>query len=87
MVDPVVLGGHFEVVELAVLPSHRGAGPGRMLHDTLLDGVDRPSLLATSDDPADPAVAWYLSAGWHGLGLLRPDVQVVERRPRPPLRD
>ncbi|WP_433002159.1 GNAT family N-acetyltransferase [Kribbella sp. CA-294648] len=73
------VGGHFEVVELAVLPEYRGQGVGRALHDKLLESVTGRCLLSTSDDPGDPAVRLYLSSGWRKLGVLRPGVQVMGR--------
>lgn len=62
------VGGHFEFVELAVLPEARGRGVGGRLHDALLADLphDR-ALLATSDSPDDPAVRLYLSRGWRRL--------------------
>ncbi len=71
------VGGHFEVVELAVLPGQRGRGLGQTLHDRLLDGVDRRCLLGTSDDPDDPAVRLYTRCGWTRLGPLTPGVQIM----------
>ncbi len=76
------LGGHFEFVELGVLPERRGEGIGRALHDALLEGVDRRSLLSTADDVDDPAVHLYRSAGWRRLGTLAPGVQVMGRELR-----
>jgi ribosomal protein S18 acetylase RimI-like enzyme len=73
------VGGHFELVELAVLPEYRGQGVGRALHDKLLESVTGRCLLSTTDDPADPAVRLYLSSGWRKLGVLRPGVQVMGR--------
>jgi ribosomal protein S18 acetylase RimI-like enzyme len=73
------VGGHFEVVELAVLPAYRGRGLGRTLHDKLLENVTSRCLLSTSDSTDDPAVRLYLSAGWWKLGVLRPGVQVMGR--------
>jgi len=75
------VGGHFELVELAVLPDHRGRGTGRALHDRLLDGLphDRALLSTTSDEP-DPAVRLYRSRGWQPLGLLGADRQVMGLR-------
>ena len=72
------VGEHFEFVELGVLPSHRGQGLGRRLHDALMDGApgDR-ALLGTADDPHDPAVRLYRARGWRKLGNLEPDVQVM----------
>ena len=71
------VGGHFEFVELAVLPKRRGQGLGQALHDQMLDGVDRRCLLSTSDDPDDPAVRLYRRRGWQKLGVLKPGVQVM----------
>jgi len=71
------VGDHLEVVELAVLPAHRGAGLGGRLHDALLDGVRRRCLLSTSDDPTDPAVRLHLGRGWRRLGTLEPGRQVM----------
>jgi ribosomal protein S18 acetylase RimI-like enzyme len=72
-------GGHFEFVELAVLPEYRRHGLGLRLHDALLADVGRQCLLSTADDPADPAVRLYLRRGWQKLGVLRPGVQVMGR--------
>lgn len=79
------IGGHFEFVELAVLPTHRGRGLGQELHDRLLDDVRRRCLLSTSDDQDDPAVRLYLRSGWQRVGTLRPGVQVMglDRRTPP----
>ena len=74
------VGGHFELVELAVAPPWRRRGLGRRLHDTLLAGVGRRCLLSTDDDLEDPAVQLYLGRGWRKLGVLRPGVQVMGRR-------
>ena len=71
------VGGHFEFVELAVLPSHRRHGLGQLLLDSLLADVDRRCLLSTSADEGDPAVRLYRRNGWQSLGLLRPDAQVM----------
>lgn len=76
------VGGHFEVVELAVLPSYRRKRLGQALHDRLLDGVDTRCLLSTSDDESDPAVRLYLRSGWQQLGSLQPGVQVLGREKR-----
>jgi ribosomal protein S18 acetylase RimI-like enzyme len=73
------VGGHFEFVELAVLPAYRRRGLGSRLHDTLLAGVSRRCLLSTADDPADAAVRLYRDRGWQKLGVLTPGVQVMGR--------
>lgn len=71
------VGGHFDVVELAVLPEHRRHGLGQALHDCLLDGLTAKCLLITSSDPDDPAVRLYTRSGWKTLGTLRPGTQVM----------
>ena len=76
-VADVWVGGHFELVELAVLETHRRTGLGRTLHDRVLDGVDRRCLLGTSADDSDPAVRLYRSCGWQHLGLLPDGMQVM----------
>lgn len=75
------VGGHFELVELAVLPSWRRRGSGAALHDALLDGLphDR-GLLSTDADDRDPAVRLYRSRGWRRLGLLDAGRQVMGLR-------
>lgn len=75
------VGGHFEFVELAVLPSYRRHGIGSRLHDTLLAGVSQKCMLSTADDATDPAVQLYLRHGWQQLGILRPGFQVMGRLP------
>lgn len=76
------VGGHFELVELAVLESHRRHGGGRRLHDVLMDGETRRGLLST-DDADTPAVLLYRSRGWQRLGQLSDGVQVMGLRPSP----
>lgn len=72
------VGGHFEFVELAVLPGKRGHGIGGRLHDQLLSDLPhRRALLGTEDDPASSAVHLYLSRGWLRLGKQSPDDQVM----------
>jgi ribosomal protein S18 acetylase RimI-like enzyme len=59
------VGGHFEFVELAVLPSHRGRGIGAALHDELLAGLPhRVALLTATLDENDPARRLYRRKGW-----------------------
>lgn len=74
------VGGHFELVELAVAESHRGQGLGRLLHDNVLAGLHRKCLLSTVDDISDPVVRLYRDAGWLRLGTLREGVQVMGRK-------
>jgi ribosomal protein S18 acetylase RimI-like enzyme len=76
------VGGHFEFVELAVLPDYRRRGIGAQLHDALLTDVRQRCLLSTADDPDDPAVRLYLRQGWQRLGDLSPGFQVMGRPAR-----
>ena len=75
------LGGHFELVELAVLEEFRRRGVGGRLHDVLLDDLPHErALLSTTDDENDPAVRLYRARGWMSLGRLTEGVQVLGRR-------
>lgn len=71
------IGGHFELVDIAVRPDSRGSGIGRRLHDALLAGLSGRALLGTSTDDADPAVRLYESCGWQTLGLLDSERRVM----------
>lgn len=72
------IGGHFEFVELAVIPDARGRGNGRRLHDALLaDLPHERALLSTSTRADDPAVALYASRGWVTLATYGEDRQVM----------
>ena len=72
------VGGHLEVVELAVDPAARGRGTGGRLLDLMTASRGtRRGLLGTSADEDDPAVRLYRSRGWVTLGLLSDDVQVM----------
>jgi GNAT superfamily N-acetyltransferase len=72
------LGGHFEVVSVGVLASARGAGVGRSLMRSLLDGLPHTRLLLmTTDDPADPARRLYASPGWQVIGPGIGDATVI----------
>lgn len=71
------VGGHFEFVELAVLPAYRRHGFGRRLHDVLLDGVPADRALLGTDNHDSPAVRLYTSHGWRKLGELTPYIQVM----------
>ena len=74
------VGGHFEFVELAVIPEARRMGVGARLHDTLLADLDHHrALLSTSSSPEDPAVRLYLSRGWVSLATYGDDRQVMGR--------
>ncbi|MFK3676663.1 GNAT family N-acetyltransferase [Microbacterium sp. NPDC090218] len=75
------IGGHFEFVELAVLPEARRRGIGGRLHEALLSGLPHArALLATSDRADDPAVRLYSSVGWTSLGSYGEGRQVMGLR-------
>lgn len=74
------IGGHFEFVELAVMPDARGRGIGCRLHDALLaDLPHERALLSTSARSDDPAVRLYSSRGWVTLATYGEDRQVMGR--------
>jgi len=76
-VTDVWVGGHFEFVELAVLPQARGRGLGGRLHDGLLEEVPLPRALLSTDNSDSPAVRLYAGRGWRKLGELNADAQVM----------
>lgn len=71
----VWLGGHGELVELAVLARARGRGLGGRLHDAVVEGLRlagaRTALLVV-DTAALPARGLYASRGWRDLAELAP---------------
>lgn len=72
------LGGHFEFVELAVIPAARRGGVGGRLHDALLAALPHEkALLETSARDDDPGVRLYASRGWISLASYGADRQVM----------
>jgi len=67
---------HFEVVELHVRPDRQRRGIGRRLLDALIDGVDLPFALLSTDEGNAQARAFYKGLGWieivHGVDLSSP---------------
>ena len=61
------LGGHFEVVEVAVRAAAQGQGLGGRLHDALLDGLPHERALLTTYRADRPAPRLYRRKGWHAL--------------------
>lgn len=77
------LGGHFEVVELAVVPAAQGQGAGTALMSALLrDLPHRRALLTTYGDDR-PAPRLYRRTGWHPLAPLLGDDSVLYGRRLP----
>ncbi|MDQ1598890.1 MAG: hypothetical protein QOD68_364 [Actinomycetota bacterium] len=61
------LGGHFELVEMAVSPEHQGRGFGAALVDRLLLGLPHDRALLTAYDDESPAPRLYRRLGWELL--------------------
>ena len=61
------LGGHFEVVELAVRPAHQRRGIGAALMDCLLAGLPHRAALLSTYRHDTPARRLYLRQGWQVL--------------------
>jgi ribosomal protein S18 acetylase RimI-like enzyme len=61
------LGGHFEVVELAVDPALQGRGFATALHDVLLLGLPHDRALLTTYRDDRPAPRLYRRLGWRLL--------------------
>ena len=55
----------FEFCELAVLPSARGRGAGRALHDAVIDASGPRQRWLVTHPAARPAVSLYRAGGWH----------------------
>jgi ribosomal protein S18 acetylase RimI-like enzyme len=56
--------GHLEFTELHVRPQFRRRGIGGTLHDALLEGVDAPTAVLSTQTDNDPAIALYRGRGW-----------------------
>jgi ribosomal protein S18 acetylase RimI-like enzyme len=55
---------HLEFTELHVRPEFRRRGIGGSLHDALLDGIDAPTAVLSTQTDNEPAIALYLGRGW-----------------------
>jgi ribosomal protein S18 acetylase RimI-like enzyme len=71
------VGGHFEFVELAVLPQYRSRGLGGRLHDVLMEDVPQSRALLGTDNSDSAAARLYASRGWRKLGELDEGTQVM----------
>jgi len=56
--------GHFEFTELHVRAEYRRRGIGAKLHDTVLDGLDSPTAVLSTQTDNEPALALYRGRGW-----------------------
>ena len=56
--------GHFEFTELHVRDEFRRRGIGGELHDTVLDGIDSPTAVLSTQTDNEPALALYRGRGW-----------------------
>jgi ribosomal protein S18 acetylase RimI-like enzyme len=56
--------GHFEFTELHVRAEYRRRGIGGKLHDTVLDGIDAPTAVLSTQTDNEPALALYRARGW-----------------------
>lgn len=74
------LGGHFELVELAVDPAWQGQGLGARVHDLLLEDLPHErALLTTYRDEERPAPRLYRRLGWRPLAELTDDTVLYGR--------
>jgi ribosomal protein S18 acetylase RimI-like enzyme len=74
------LGGHFELVEMAVAPEAQGRGIGGALHDALLHDLPHERALLSTSTADTAAARLYQSRGWARLGLIDADRQVLGLR-------
>jgi ribosomal protein S18 acetylase RimI-like enzyme len=56
--------GHLEFTELHVRPEFRRRGIGGSLHDALLEDVDAPTAVLSTQTDNEPAIALYAGRGW-----------------------
>jgi ribosomal protein S18 acetylase RimI-like enzyme len=78
------LGGHFELVSVGVLATHRGRRVGQGLMRGLTDDLPHERwLLMTTADADDPARHLYAREGWQVVGPGLSPGQVIMGRQRP----
>lgn len=56
--------GHFEFTELHVREEFRRRGIGGALHDAILDGLDAPTAVLSTQTDNTPAIRLYEGRGW-----------------------
>jgi ribosomal protein S18 acetylase RimI-like enzyme len=56
--------GHFEFVELQVHPDFRRGGIGGRLHDALLEGLNSPTAVLSTQRDNRAAITLYEARGW-----------------------
>lgn len=56
--------GHFELAELMVSPRARRRGLGGALHDAVLEGLESPTALLSTQPDNEAALALYHGRGW-----------------------
>jgi len=56
--------GHFEFTELHVRPEARRRGIGGALHDAVLEGLDAPTSVLSTQTDNEPAIRLYANRGW-----------------------
>ena len=74
------LGGHLELVELAVAPEAQGAGLGGALHDAILAGATHSRALLSARRDAPAAWGLYTRRGWTALAPLQGSFSLLGRR-------
>ena len=73
------LRGAFELSELHVRPAYQGRGAGRVLLETLLDGLPQPAVLLST--PEGDTRAWHLYRAVGFVDLLRHHLFPGDSRP------
>ena len=70
--------GHFEFTELHVRPEARRRGIGGALHDAVLEGLDSPTTVLSTQIDNEPAIRLYETRGWQ---VLVPSIDFGSGRP------
>jgi len=69
---------HFELTELHVRTDARRRGIGRRLHDAVLDGLDAPTAVLSTQADNEPALKLYEGRGWQ---VIVPSLDFGSGRP------